>query len=265
PETEPDREPPVELPFEWQSRNWADWVYVHRRGLLASVAIYLLLAIGVATMRIPLSSAESQPTLYIDLSELVDLIEEKERLEQLVQDLSQEQQDYYEAIRNMASNADGPLTSESDPSTGPHADVFNEAQELADRMQEARHAYERGLQEAENILQGNRSQDSGASENASEPRGQVSGRVTVSYYLPGRYDNHLAVPAYQCPGGGEVTVNISVNRNGQVVNASVASGSVNDACLREFALKAAQASRFNTDGQAENRQAGTITYLFVPQ
>ena len=76
-------------------------------------------------------------------------------------------------------------------------------------------------------------------------------------------DNSATTRAYQCEGGGEVVVGITVNPSGEVVAAKVASGG--DDCMREAALEAARNSLFNIDDSAPARQSGTITYLFIPQ
>ena len=263
----PEEEEHIELPFEPSGGDWVDWIYDHRKGLLAAVIAYLLLGVGVVTMRISLKPTEGQPAFYVDMSELDKLMEERDRLEQEVRELQMNQdleREYYESIRNMASNADGELNSGlRDAQNTQASNIYDEAQAVQDRMRASREAYERGLQEAEGILN-NRPQSTAGNDNTAG-QGKQTGNVTVSYSLPGRHATYLPVPAYQCQGGGQITVDIAVNRNGQVVSATIAAGSVNDSCLREFALRAAQNSRFNTDGTADNRQGGTITYLFVPQ
>ena len=71
------------------------------------------------------------------------------------------------------------------------------------------------------------------------------------------------IPAYRCEAGGEVVVQIAVDRGGEVLSARVLSGG--DECMRETALAAARASLFNIDASAPARQTGTVTYLFIPQ
>ena len=80
---------------------------------------------------------------------------------------------------------------------------------------------------------------------------------------PVRTSRYLAVPAYKCEGGGEVVVEITVNRAGDVTNARVVEGG--DECMRSSALGSARRSRFNIDDSAPARQQGTITYIFIPQ
>ena len=105
----------------------------------------------------------------------------------------------------------------------------------------------------------------GAGEDSEHQDRKVKGRVTVSFSLtdPVRTSRYLAVPAYKCEGGGEVVVEITVNRAGDVTNARVVEGG--DECMRSSALGSARRSRFNIDDSAPARQQGTITYIFIPQ
>lgn len=121
--------------------------------------------------------------------------------------------------------------------------------------------YERGLAEAEAIRR-RRERTDERGENSDR---KVQGRVTVSFSLvdPVRHARHLVVPAYQCEGGGEVVVRITVNRAGEVTHASVASGG--DDCMRETAVRAARNSVFDINDAAPARHTGTITYIFIPQ
>ena len=102
----------------------------------------------------------------------------------------------------------------------------------------------------------------------SKPRKQetYSGPSVLSWSLDGRKATHLPIPAYRCVGAGEVTVIITVNNQGTVVDAKVDDGaSSSDGCLRSFATRAARLSKFNASTTAPARQMGTITYLFIAQ
>jgi hypothetical protein len=101
-----------------------------------------------------------------------------------------------------------------------------------------------------------------------KPRKQetYSGPSVLSWSLDGRKATHLPIPAYRCIGAGEVTVIITVNTQGTVVDAKVDDGaSSKDGCLRNFATRAARLSKFNASTTAPARQMGTITYLFIAQ
>ena len=101
-----------------------------------------------------------------------------------------------------------------------------------------------------------------------KPRKQetYSGPSVLSWSLDGRKATHLPIPAFRCYGAGEVTVIITVNTQGTVVDAKVDDGaSSKDGCLRNFATRAARLSKFNASTTAPARQMGTITYLFIAQ
>ena len=101
-----------------------------------------------------------------------------------------------------------------------------------------------------------------------KPRKQetYSGPSVLSWSLDGRKATHLPIPAYRCIGAGEVTVIITVNNQGSVVDAKIDDGaSSKDSCLRSFATRAARLSKFNASTTAPARQMGTITYLFIAQ
>ena len=93
-----------------------------------------------------------------------------------------------------------------------------------------------------------------------------SGPSVLSWSLDGRKATRLPIPAYRCYGAGEVTVIITVNNQGDVVNAKVDEKlSAQDGCLRTFAVRAARLSKFNASANAPARQMGTITYAFIAQ
>lgn len=101
-----------------------------------------------------------------------------------------------------------------------------------------------------------------------EERKEYTGPTNITYYLKNRYDRYLHVPVYKCMGGGKVVLSIVVDQKGYVVSSKVekvASDSNEPDCLIRTAEDALSRSRFNTDFNAENRQEGRITYLFVPQ
>ena len=93
-----------------------------------------------------------------------------------------------------------------------------------------------------------------------------TGPSVLSWSLDGRKASRLPIPAYRCMGSGEVTVIITVNNQGNVINAKVDEGlSSKDGCLQGYAVRAARLSRFSASQQAPARQMGTITYAFIAQ
>lgn len=102
--------------------------------------------------------------------------------------------------------------------------------------------------------------------NDSSSQAEYSGPSVVSYHLDGRKASHLSVPAYRCMGGGRVTVIITVDPSGRVINAKVQEEtSSTDSCLKNYAVRAARMSRFSASTTAPAKQVGDITYEFIAQ
>ena len=92
------------------------------------------------------------------------------------------------------------------------------------------------------------------------------GPSVVSYSLDGRKASSLSIPAYRCMGSGMVTVIITVDPGGRVINASIQEeASSSDKCLRDYAIRAARLSRFSSSSSAPARQMGDIVYQFIAQ
>lgn len=93
-----------------------------------------------------------------------------------------------------------------------------------------------------------------------------SGKSNIHYYLENRYHVSLRNPVYLAKGGGKITVDIAVDRNGDVVKAEARPNSgIKDPMLPDYARSAALQTRFNADQSAPRVQSGTITYTFVAQ
>ena len=103
-----------------------------------------------------------------------------------------------------------------------------------------------------------------------ENKTEYKGPSVISYTLDGRKASRLSIPAYRCMGGGDVTVIITVDPQGNVINARIYDEvSSDDRCLRDFAIRAARLSRFSVLSpdkiRTMSRQTGEIVYRFIPQ
>jgi TonB family protein len=93
-----------------------------------------------------------------------------------------------------------------------------------------------------------------------------SGKSNIHYYLENRYHIRLPIPVYLAKSGGEVKVDIEVDRSGRVVKAQIKSSrGSGDPMLTEYAVQAAERTLFNADNKAPSIQKGSITYKFVAQ
>jgi hypothetical protein len=107
----------------------------------------------------------------------------------------------------------------------------------------------------------NNSVSSGSGENA------FAGKVMVDYNLKDRKEHAIDIPGYTCNGSGTVVIDIKVDKNGNVKDASFNSNLSSNAteCMIERAKTYAQRARFNYSSAASNSQNGTITYKFIGQ
>ncbi len=87
-------------------------------------------------------------------------------------------------------------------------------------------------------------------------------RTSISYSLIDRNAYALPPPIYTCIEGGKVVINIKVDANGYVLEASFndKSSGTSNGCLVDNAIAYAYKARFSADTKAS--QIGTITYLF---
>ena len=93
-----------------------------------------------------------------------------------------------------------------------------------------------------------------------------SGKSNIHYFLENRFHIRLPIPVYLAKSGGEIKVDIQVDRSGRVMKAEAkASKNISDPMLVEYATQAAQRTVFNSDTKAPAIQRGSITYNFVAQ
>lgn len=255
------RQPRLKLPFDNRREDAGAWAYDHRIGLCVTIIAYLVIGILFVGSKLTLGRQNHTQGIYIDLQTVEELEQERDRLmEEVRQNNSRID---WSQIRNAQSN-DNVLNENLKDDRGTRTAELNEkAAEADENMRANREAYERGLAEAEALGQRPKADDGSAEDNVNNDRKLSNVTVTLSIKDPVRYRRNLVVPAYQCEGGGEVVVGITVNRSGQVIAAEVVSGG--DECMRTASLRAARNSTVNIDDSAPVKQQGTITYIFIPQ
>jgi hypothetical protein len=88
-----------------------------------------------------------------------------------------------------------------------------------------------------------------------------------SYDLGGRGAKSIAAPSKKFSEEGKIVVNIKVDREGRVVEATIQykdnGTNISDKDMQESALTAARNSIFNKDENAPEIQSGTITYKYI--
>lgn len=221
---------------------------------LVVLIIFLLTAIhGIVS---------EETSFVLDFSKLEE-IEKIEKLEEIKQQASKELDDLLSgkvspsAYRNVAVDRSSRALKD-DRHKNPNQ-VYDEARELQRKLDASRAAALRE-QGSDDVASANK--DNLPDENAQ----QYKGPSVISYTLDGRKAVSLPVPAYKCQGGGDVSVQISVNRKGYVIAAQVIeSVSSSDECLIRSAIAAAKRSRFRASSSAPEKQLGEIVYRFIAQ
>ena len=234
----------------------------NKAGLYITVIFHLTVIIVLLAVGID-NSLKPESSFVLDFSKQEE-IERQQREEIFKEDISRKLDDMIRAaqdapqsqVRNIAVDAGSTLKDDR----GTDADqLYKDAARLAQELKDGqKDGIEEDAREETVQMQHQRKDDSSAKE--------YSGPSVVSYTLDGRKASHLKIPAYRCLGSGDVTVIITVDPSGKVLNAKVLDAvSADDKCLRDFAIRAARLSRFSASTKAPARQTGEILYRFVAQ
>lgn len=189
--------------------------------------------------------------------EVEQLLEEKERLEQLAQnDPIKSHRAFNETAKPSVGNPEPlktleELMEEREMESGPNEFVNNDEGYAANLKELAKKRQERKEQLGE--------RDAEKKEFTNHLKDR---RTSISYSLVDRNAYHLPPPIYTCENGGKIVINIKVDAQGNVFETSFneKSSSTNDYCLIENARS--YAAKANFSRSPKNSQIGTITYLF---
>ena len=233
-----------------------------KAGLYITVSVHLAVIIVLLAVRIGYE-VKREDSFVLDFSQQ----EEKERQEQVAELQEKAAEDlerllaaaqaiHSGEVRNVAVDR-----SALKDDKGINADeLYKEAERLAQELKDGQNRQE---EDPEAFAAAQPDKQENPKKEETRP---YSGPSVLSWSLDGRNASHLPIPAYRCYGAGEVTVIITVNNRGDVVNAKVDDKlSASDGCLRTFAVRAARLSKFSASASAPSRQMGTITYAFIAQ
>lgn len=229
-----------------------------RAGLYITVIFHLLVIIVLLICQIG-AALKRENSFVIDFSKAEEVQKQKE-VETMKEEVSHKLDELIQAsagvpIRNIA--VDRSSTLKDDRNTNAEQ-LYKDAEKLA--------------KELKNGFKVDEPDEDYAPVNRPEPKEEksskqaYSGPSVASYELDGRKASRLSIPAYRCMGAGYVTVIITVDPSGNVVNAKVQEDvSSGDKCLRDFAIRAARLSKFSASSTAPPRQMGNIVYMFIAQ
>ncbi len=249
----------LERPALRLANIWAN----HRVGILLTLAVNLLALVILLSVYVQGQARfiESEVLFAIEEPE-VEQPQEKP-VEEITRHTAWERETQPQEVRNIAVNqeADKELNAGlGDEKAIDAEELYKEAARVRAEMEANRERYMQ-KDELSQVSVPNTTKKTVA-----PPGKSYQGPSVVSYSLKGRNAYELPVPAYRCKGGGIVVVDITVNREGRVVAASIdAPNSEQDPCLHSEAQRAARRSFFNPEPHGPATQQGSITYMFVAQ
>jgi len=145
-------------------------------------------------------------------------------------------------------------------------DRGTDAEQLYKDAERIQKEYEQNMSRKDDDLVAISPKDSAHNDTTRSQDETYTGPSVLSYSMEGRKGSYLPIPAYKCIGSGEVTVIVTIDPSGKVLQAKIQDDiSSSDKCLREYALKAASQSRFSKKSDAPARQIGNIVYEFIAQ
>ncbi|MBQ7811833.1 MAG: energy transducer TonB [Bacteroidales bacterium] len=231
-----------------------------RAGLYVTVIFHLTVIIVLLAYQID-NNIRREESFVLDFSKQEEVerkLEEeafREDISRRIDELIEMSRHSADPVRNIAVDAGSNLKDDRNTDV---EELYKDAERLAQELKNGHEIEEDAREETVELPS--------QQKNDEKEKKEYSGPSVLSYTLDGRKASHLNIPAYRCNGGGDVTVIITVNPQGQVVNAKVMDEiSSRDQCLRNFAIRAARLSRFNAAPDAPARQTGEILYRFIAQ
>jgi len=233
-------------------------------GILGTVVFHLLIVVFIMVAKLSSYERQQEETMFIEFADDVSEEEFRALTESLMARNALLQEDHTgQLIRNIAVNI-----SEERPVPDQFREMSSEQlSDLDQRVSEILNDAANGNMPVpeQPEIGFSTPEEPAAQENS--PDEPYKGPTNITYDLPGRNHIRIPVPVYRCPDGGIVQVNISVNKQGQVIRANIegTAGNFNENCIFETALEASFASRFNQHADAPPVQSGTITFYFQKQ
>ena len=231
-----------------------------KAGLYITIIFHLVVIIVLLAYQID-STLKKEESFVLDFSKQEE-IERIRKEEAFKEDISKRLDDLIAAarsssdpVRNIAVDAGSRLKDDRNTDAD---QLYKDAERLAQELRDG--------QQLEDAREETVEMETPRKKEDNSKKKEYSGPSVLSYNLDGRKASHLKIPAYRCYGSGDVTVIITVNNAGMVVNAKVLdSVSSSDKCLRDFAVRAARLSRFSAPATAPPNQTGEILYRFIAQ
>ncbi len=239
---------------------------LNNKQLSLLITTMLMMLVVLLLINIHLAAGAEDEYLYeisLEEEDIEELLQEKEALEQEL--AAQQKIKTHMAFNQAAKNKftdDEPFKTLDELMQEAQNNDSNEAEDLNDDSGNnpsaegyALDKYKERLQQLKASRGDNKTQELLQNNTANS-------NTSVSYSLVNRSHIQLPSPIYTCLVSGKVVVNIVVDANGFVVEATFneASSNTTNGCLIDNAIAYALKAKFNKGSKPQ--QLGTITYLF---
>jgi len=238
-------------------------------GILGTIIFHLIIVIIAMASGISTAVQYQETYMLIEPQYLEEVEQEKEKTDAEAKygDIDIEQ--YINEIRNVGSNYRGGASPEEvQAMSQAEIKAMYEAEMLREKYGDdyekmMNTSYEDYLKE--NSTSNNKTEQSSDNNMANESYAGPA-LVFVELENPKRGKTYIEVPVFTCRHGGTVIINISINTDGRVKSANIASvkSSGDGDCIGNAARNAALNSKFTTAAGGK-LESGKITYQFIQQ
>ncbi len=245
---------------------------IYRRniyGVMGTLIFHILLFTVFLLADIDIKGNVKEEAIVIDFPDVLpepEEVKEEEKIEEQKETPNESSRQNNESQQNMTNRASNQLSTKKSAANDKFFDD-NYMKELEEAKNMVSNVSKQLSQEVTDISDIKMPVESTEGMNPDSIKNVVySGESNITYYLENRYHLRLPIPVYLAQGGGKVIVDIVVNRQGQVIQATARkNSSIRDKNIYSYAELAASKTVFNVDSSAPEEQKGTIHYTFIAQ
>jgi len=234
-------------------------------GVIGTLVFHILLVASFLLAEVEMKGNIKEEPLVI---EFPDILPEEEEVKLPVEDTPEDvSKPADKTVNNLTNAASNRLSDRNNTNTpdkyfdDQYSKEINEAKQLVSNVNKQLSKEKLNIEDIKMPVETTEGMNPDSIKNAN-----YTGESNVVYYLENRYHVSLPIPVYLAKGGGKIIVDIVVDRNGRVAQATPRSDqSVRDEQIIYYARAAALRTMFNTDPSAPAAQRGTIHYTFIAQ
>lgn len=251
-----------------------EFIVRHKFGIIGTILFHIILLVYFNTSKITVPPYERKTSALIEFDyreDEKDIEELEKEIEELEKQVTDEQM--YEQIQNLMRDKNYVPKSQSSNNQSTNQSVKSIEEELAQKYKDleqqiidSREAEGKHFKAPEKKVDKSTTPKSNENGKDNGESSQPTGKVITECDIPGRRC-FAKTPAYRCPAGGKIHVDIKVNQKGEVVSADVneSLSTSTNTCIVNEALKYAKRSTANQDFTVPSTMEGSIVYIFVSQ